>query len=1462
MKFLRLFFKPVFKGLLWLFAAAILLPVVAIGMLVVFLQFPYGQKTTAGLISSLASDQARSVTLESLKVSPGLSDIQLAGLEVGDKNGIWLDIDTLGVSWSPLKLFSRTVHVASIEAGQIAVARPPLPSPDEAPSLEDETAAPDTLPLGLKLQLDSLLVRTLDIGESFAGEPLSFEVRAKATAVPSPLAITGDLSLARNDGIDGSIAAKATFVPSDRVLSFDLDVHEPRGGLIAALAQMEGLPALDISLSGSGPVEDWAAQLEIALDGRKTAYGTGRIGETTSGYDVDFDLSGELEPLAPPAFSAFLLGTTMAKGKVALTPEFLPVSGDVNLSTQTVKLKGDGAFNANSKVLEAKVFSEISAGEGALIALQLADRDITFGPLRLGVLAKGALSDLNWSVDMQSDTLVLAEARYQSATLVASGKGAAASSEGVVSPIKINATVDGLEVDGIDLPTFDGSLKLDVDGTLETKTQSVNLATARLTSNLATVDLTSLVFTPNQADVSGKLRIADLSAFNALSGQDLAGAIGGRFEANAWPQDKTFKARIDLTGHDVKSGIAQVDGILGSRTHVSAALGVSGPDRLDLESVSVSGDALSTALSGHIDKDQLSLNLKGQLSDLSRVDPQLGGSIDFEADASGLVSEPDLDAKAQSNRIVLSGTPLTDFELNAKTHLSRDKPTGSFDIGGLLGELPLKVKADVEQSGEATAISPILASLGANRAEGQFKITDMARAVETLDGELTITAENLSELSPLLLTEIGGTLTGKIVAGVQEGEHQIKVSLRGNGLDIIDNSVAKLSVEATVPTPIDPTTLRAHLQATDIFAGSQAIHSAVVTAEPGPSTTALAAKVQLYSGNSGDGFSAKANLAAIEDGIELDLKEFRGSFEGLKTSLASPTKIVQQAGTTTISPLALALGSGQLVVSGRVSDTLNVDAKLKQVPIALANAFSPGLGLAGTLDGTVQARGSTSAPVASWTISGAGLTATPLKQNGLSPLALSSSGKLADNKVTQQTSISGSDGLKLAANGTVGLTAPQPLNLSVTGSIPLASLRKPLTQASLSAVGAFTVSGSVSGNAKAPAYALDVKPAAVTVTSLANGMKLQDVAGGIRVTQDGIAVNSVTANLSTGGSLSASGSVGLGDGMPADLTATIRDGRYLQPGLLAATVNSQISLKGPLASAVASALVQGNILINRADISIPENLSGAVSPVAIQHVNAPSAVQRQFEEMGGEKPDAKARERRNAPPRLDVTVSAPGRIFVRGRGLDAELEGNLRIAGTTDNPQAVGAFNLRRGQLDILTRRMLFSTGTATFSGSFTPVINFVATTTVASTQINVRVSGEASDPEISFTSSPERPQDEVLALLLFGKSVGNLSAIQVAQLAAAIRTLTGGSDNGPLAQIRRSLGLDAIDINTDSDGETSVSVGKYINENIYLGVEQGTGSDSSRVQVDIDLDRGLKLRGEVGADGSSKAGIFFEREY
>ena len=80
---------------------------------------------------------------------------------------------------------------------------------------------------------------------------------------------------------------------------------------------------------------------------------------------------------------------------------------------------------------------------------------------------------------------------------------------------------------------------------------------------------------------------------------------------------------------------------------------------------------------------------------------------------------------------------------------------------------------------------------------------------------------------------------------------------------------------------------------------------------------------------------------------------------------------------------------------------------------------------------------------------------------------------------------------------------------------------------------------------------------------------------------------------------------------------------------------------------------------------------------------------------------------------------------------------------------------------------------------------------------------------------------------------------------------------------MRRATGVDDIDVRTDEEtGDTSLGVGKYLNDRTYLGLESGASAGSSKARIDLDIGKGIKLRGEAGADGETKGGIFFEREY
>ncbi len=196
--------------------------------------------------------------------------------------------------------------------------------------------------------------------------------------------------------------------------------------------------------------------------------------------------------------------------------------------------------------------------------------------------------------------------------------------------------------------------------------------------------------------------------------------------------------------------------------------------------------------------------------------------------------------------------------------------------------------------------------------------------------------------------------------------------------------------------------------------------------------------------------------------------------------------------------------------------------------------------------------------------------------------------------------------------------------------------------------------------------------------------------------------------------------------------------------------------------------------------------------------------------------------RDSRPFGLNLLISSPDRIFIRGRGLDAELGGQLLVSGTTANVVPSGAFNLIRGRLDILGKRLTLSEAQLLLEGDFVPYIRVVASTENDGITTSVVIQGRADEPDVSFTSTPELPEEEVISRLLFGRGLDTISPLQAAQLASAVATLAGRGGEGVIGRLRQGFGLDDLDVATDADGGTSVRAGKYISENVYTQVEGG----------------------------------------
>ena len=163
--------------------------------------------------------------------------------------------------------------------------------------------------------------------------------------------------------------------------------------------------------------------------------------------------------------------------------------------------------------------------------------------------------------------------------------------------------------------------------------------------------------------------------------------------------------------------------------------------------------------------------------------------------------------------------------------------------------------------------------------------------------------------------------------------------------------------------------------------------------------------------------------------------------------------------------------------------------------------------------------------------------------------------------------------------------------------------------------------------------------------------------------------------------------------------------------------------------------------------------------------------------------------------------------------------------------------------------------------GSLIPFIRLVAEADAENIIAYISIDGDARDPDITFSSSPDMPQEEVLSQLLFGRGLDNISALQAAQLASAVAVLAGRGGDGIVGRLRASTGLDDLDLATDDEGNVSVRARKYLTENLYTDVQVG-GDGKTKLNLNLDMSKTLTARGSVDSEGESTLGLFYERDY
>jgi translocation and assembly module TamB len=356
----------------------------------------------------------------------------------------------------------------------------------------------------------------------------------------------------------------------------------------------------------------------------------------------------------------------------------------------------------------------------------------------------------------------------------------------------------------------------------------------------------------------------------------------------------------------------------------------------------------------------------------------------------------------------------------------------------------------------------------------------------------------------------------------------------------------------------------------------------------------------------------------------------------------------------------------------------------------------------------------------------------------------------------------------------------------------------------------------------------------------------------------GTATVTMNTGISTGGAATVTGTVGLTPPMPANLAITLANVTLRDPQLYTVTMDGNLTFAGP---ALGGGKLAGSVNLSNTELRVP-NASIASLPVLkdLKHKNDSLAV-RQTRARAGADAHAARSGGGSGTYALDLLVTAPNQIFIRGRGLDAELGGQVRLTGTTAAIVPFGSFELIRGRLDLLGKRLVLSEATLQMQGALVPWVHVAATTRSDEFEISAVIEGDAFDPKVTFTSSPELPQEEVIARLLFNSGLQSLSPFQLAQLASAVATLSGRGGEGLLGKIRNAAGLVNLDVVADASGKASVTAGRYLTKNLYS--ELTVGQDGQSVlTLNLDVSRSITLRGTLDDNGNSSLGVVLEKDY
>jgi len=1374
--------------------------------------------------------------------------IRLDRLRCFDSHGLFVDLRQLQVDILPWSLNQGGPGIDLFRVQRLHLDRlPRLPSGQDQvrPGPDSDSKQMTSLPFSVFVR--SLDIPSLSLGQEILGRAAEFAVSGQATMQSSTQwALDCDLKQTNTQGLE--IHLSATMQASPSGLDLDLSFQDQPRGVILKKAGLPLSDPLRLRLQGKGPITGWEGHMAIDL-GDKTL-STTELNLGTEANQVHVSASSELfpAPLLPRKLSGLQasLGQVDMHGAATLDQEGRQLHlQSFGLRSKLARIDLQGRADMHNKKLEATGSVQIPDLE---LLQPLLNMNVA-GNVRLDLAASGRLSQPELSLQTRIRDLTIQDYHVHSVDLDVHPQ-VRRSRAGALEQVVLNGKLSTDTILEHQSPLLPGPLQTIFCTTLQTDPKNLVVESLRLKlPGMETV-------VQGQAQSSGPFQaqihthIEDVHRFPQLqklslhSGLQFQGTLAGNW------QQSTGTASLDMSLKGLKGIPEPAAGILGSTMTIESTLHVQNGDRVSLESLHLAGQEIDIRVQGDMGlstSEELKAEWSIQGPKLSALElGDLAGVFSARGHLRGTLSDLETTIGMEVAHIAGSGLRPShlDCRLNARIQPFKPEVDGDFSLDLARSDQHITLTSPVEFAQQVLSLPDLRLQGPESKLTAQI---DLDSQKKYLSSKLDLIIDKAQALQSFFHFPVQGGISLSASIDGPLSLPRISASGQVHDLQAAKTQMKHLSFKTTLQ---DIQTLAGtlNLQAEHIVSGSNQVHSLTISAQGDQSEAEAELELAGHVGADLE-LSSTASFRKDQDTFQLVLPRGTGRYGDLPFSWNQGLQAKLGPDSMDISWPALRLGQGILQIQAQTEQD-NVQGNIQAQGLQLNQLPLPaGFGLIGKTEVQANLSGTQKAPKIDFQLRAANVQSKLGQAEDRPPIHLQVSGSLERRTLQGDLSVQGDQGLALTADINLPVDfSLQPWNLQpgrelIAGlqghaDLGLVSTFVPLDGQNLD--GDISLNIDISGPLSQPPVQGNIQLSQGRFENYASGTVLEDIQANIVLHNNRATLKDLQATDGAEGKIHISGDIDFAPNQDLSYTADteLTQATLVRMDTATAALSGNVHLQGTASGAD----IHGQLKAFPVNIGLPEP-----GPAGLQGLTIVRDDQ--------DKPDTDRESSPSSPSfaqntSLDVRVNIPGGCFVRGRGLDSEWEGDLRIQGQAARPRISGYVQVMRGHLDLLTKRFNLDKGRITLLSQYPPQpeIDLVASTQVNDLLAKVKVSGQATEPSIELSSEPTLPRDEILARILFNRDLSQISPVQAVKLALAVRTLTSGGSGGFMASVRENMGLDDLSVESGSSGVT-VGAGKYLNENIYFKVEKGMAEDSGQVRVNIQMTPRISLESKAGSE-------------